>query len=315
MSGGAADGPTALRVAYADGAIERGDFWQKMRDRHCGLLDYSELLAGSDVEEIAITCGGLIVKLSSGLRFRWNPENLREPVSVAVNHGSYEAAAESVLERCARGTALIVDAGANIGWYAVRLCTAAGPDGRLVAFEPIPETAATLEANIALNDLGERIRIVRAGLSEVPGEATIYLPQATGHVGASLQNLHPHETSRTLRIPLTTLDREFGGNASDRIGLIKCDVEGAELLVLRGGKDVIARDRPILFLEMLRKWSARFDYRPDDVIAWTAALGYACYAVGEERLRRCTGVDEDTVETNYLFLQPERDRALMEELA
>ena len=315
MSADEVDRLEALREDYARGRIGRDEFWQRMRDRHCALRDYSGLLCGGDVAEIAMTADGLTVRLASGLRFRWNPENLREPVSVAVNHGFYEAAAERILERCAREAALIVDAGANIGWYAVRLSAAAGRAARVVAFEPVPDTAAALEANIALNGFGDRVRIVRAGLSDAPGDATIYLPEATGHVGASLQDLHPDEASRTVRIPLTTLDREFGGDAAGRIGLIKCDVEGAELLVLRGGQAVIARDRPILFLELLRKWSARFDYRPDDVIAWAARLGYDCFAVGEGGLRRCTAVDDATVETNYLFLQPDRDRRLAEELA
>ena len=58
----------------------------------------------------------LIAQLESGLKFFWNPENLREPVSEAINHGAYERFAGRVIDQCAKRASLAVDAGANIGW-------------------------------------------------------------------------------------------------------------------------------------------------------------------------------------------------------
>jgi hypothetical protein len=87
-----------------------------------------------------------------------------------------------------------------------------------------------------------------------------------------------------------------------RVDLIKCDVEGAELFVLRGAAQVIERDKPIVFLEMLRKWARQFDYHPNDIIGLLAASGYRCWAIGEHALREIEAVDDDTAETNYVFL-------------
>ena len=113
---------------------------------------------------------------------------------------------------------------------------------------------------------------------------------------------------------LTTLDESLPANTGVPLDLLKCDVEGAELMVLQGGAGVIARDRPGTVFGTLRKWSAAFGYHPNEVIAWTKALGYDCWAVGDGRLRHCEMIADDTVETNFLFVQLARDAALIEGL-
>jgi FkbM family methyltransferase len=302
----------ARRHAHTAGELARDVFWQEMRDSHMGLRSYQPLLAEGEVEALEITASGLVLRLKSGLKLHWNPENRREPGSAALNHGVYEDFAGRVLNECASRASLIVDAGANVGWYALRLATGMADGGRVVAFEPVQHTSAALRANIALNGLGERIAVVQSGLSDKAGEAEIFLPADTGHVGASLENLHPDEESLKETIKLTTLDEAMSTPRFDRLDLIKCDVEGAELMVLRGGETVIGRDRPVLFLEILRKWSAAFGYQPNDILSWTTNLGYACWAIGESGLRHIQTVDDTTPETNYIFVQPERDFGLID---
>lgn len=300
-----------LRLAHEQGDLDRQKFWGLMRDYHLRLRAYPPLLAKGEVASIQIGETGLIAQLESGLKFFWNPENLREPVSEAINHGAYERFAGRVIDRCARRASLAVDAGANIGWYSVKMAMGGG---RVIAYEPVGDTAAVLKANIALNGFSDRITVISQGLAARPGQGEIFLPRDTGHVGASLRELHPGEMSRKLTVRLTTLDESLPANTGVPLDLLKCDVEGAELMVLQGGAGVIARDRPVLFLELLRKWSAAFGYHPNEVIAWTKALDYDCWAVGEGQLRHCETIADDTVETNFLFVQIARDAALIEGL-
>ena len=82
---------------------------------------------------------------------------------------------------------------------------------------------------------------------------------------------------------------------------IKCDVEGAELFVFQGGVATIRTQQPVIFTEMLRKWSAAFGYHPNDIIALLADAGYHCFTVHDGRLTPFLTMDETTVETNFFF--------------
>ena len=78
------------------------------------------------------------------------------------------------------------DIGANIGWYVLNLA-ATFPDLRIEAFEPVPPTFAQLRRNVELNNLGARIAIHNAGLSNEGGTFTVYF-YGEGSGNASLQN-------------------------------------------------------------------------------------------------------------------------------
>ena len=95
---------------------------------------------------------------------------------------------------------------------------------------------------------------------------------------------------------------QWAANQNVAPDFIKCDVEGAELLVVRGGESTLVSHRPIVFAEVLRKWSKPFGYHPNDMLAFFCRLGYQCYAVRTSGVRVITEVTEETVETNYAFL-------------
>lgn len=308
-----ANSPTIgeLCAAFAAGTIKRDAFWQAMRARHLDLRCYHDLIKTGRAAVIEITESDIVLGLENGLKFIWQPEQVREPPSEVVNRGDYEPYELAMLTACAAGSLHAVDIGANIGWYAMHLALAMAPEGRVSAFEPVPATAAVLARNITLNGLDDRITLRRVGLAETAGSAEIFIPEFSGHVAASLRNLHRDEESETVTVELSTLNAEIG---ADKVDLIKCDVEGIELMVLKGGETVIGRNRPVLFLEMLRKWSAAFDYHPNDIVGWAAALGYGCWGIAQDVLERIDAVDEDTRPTNFLFLQPDRHGDLMARL-
>ncbi|WP_342228107.1 FkbM family methyltransferase [Rickettsiella endosymbiont of Rhagonycha lignosa] len=59
----------------------------------------------------------------------------------------------------------------------------------------------------------------------------------------------------------------FSEQKMTKLDFIKCDVEGAELTIYTGGINVIREHKAIIFTEMLRKWSVKFNYHPNDIIA------------------------------------------------
>lgn len=164
--------------------------------------------------------------------------------------------------RLIRSGSVVVDIGANTGLYAY----AFGRTSPVEAFEPLPDPARLLHA---LATTLPRLRVHQVALSCRSGTATLYVPR--GDDGSLISELArftpvegPHETAV---VPLRTLDEYALGN----LGLIKIDVEGHELSVLEGARETIARERPVLLVEIEQR---HLSTNINDTFATFAALGY-----------------------------------------
>lgn len=299
-----------LKTARAEGRLDRNAFWRQASRKAAELRQMQPLVGRGAVEGIDISGDELRLRLASGARFAWDPEDVRTAPNIAFLDGSYEPQELAVLSHLAGGAEVIFDVGANVGWYAIQLAHAARDRSRFYCFEPVPRTRATLLRNVGLNKLADRITVFDFGLSDSNGTAEFFLPEAAGSVAASARNLHPDDQVVKLSVQLQTLDDVVAREQIERVDLIKCDVEGAELSVLRGAARTIERDKPIIFLEMLRKWARQFGYHPNDIITLLATGGYRCWGVGEHALREIEAVDDTTAETNYVFLHARHAKEL-----
>lgn len=296
--------PSELSRMFQDDELSRDEYWQRMREWHVSLREYSGLISsGSMVAAVEITGHELVVRLNNGARFYWEPEDVRTPPSVALNNGAYEADILVLLERLSSAARTVLDIGANIGWFSVQLGRVlAGRGGELVAFEPLPPTFERLHRNIELNDLRETVTVVNAGLGEERDTACFYLPANSGSVAASRRKLYPSDTHARFECSIQTLDDVVAEMDLKHIDLIKCDVEGAEIFALRGARESLSAHRPVVMLEMLRKWAAVYDYHPNDIIKMMEAADYTCYSVEDGAALRVARVEDTASATNYLFI-------------
>jgi FkbM family methyltransferase len=161
---------------------------------------------------------------------------------------AYEAATGepelAVLGRLMRRGGTAVDIGANQGFFAFALSRFAD---RVVCFEPNPDYAA-----FARWMLRGRAEVHAVALADKPGRGTFHVPHADDglvlHLAGSLKQTHAQfKTIETYEVDIRTLD-EF---ALTEVRFIKADVEGSEREVLDGARAVIARDRPVILLELL----------------------------------------------------------------
>ena len=194
----------------------------------------------------------------------------------AAAHGwsSFEAPLPAHLVRAVRTRpGLLVDVGANTGVFSL-IAARAAPRLRVLAVEPLPSVRAALARNLALNDVGDRITIVAEALGDHVGRAPLYIPpddHGFVETSASLQLGFKPVHARVEQVRVTTLDRLMRRPSLlfRRVGVIKIDVEGHEAAVLAGARRVMARDRPLVFceilpsadLERIRAVLARLDYR------------------------------------------------------
>ncbi len=152
-----------------------------------------------------------------------------------------------------------LDIGANVGYYSLRLSELVGPEGRVIAFEPLSRTVEVLSycTRYAPHD---NITIVQSAVSDKPGILRFTIDTRsdglpdyfTARASASEGKMAIYATSiDTLALP-------------HRVALAKIDTEGAERFVLRGMEELIKRDHPVLIVEgdeTLEPYLASFGYR------------------------------------------------------
>jgi FkbM family methyltransferase len=140
------------------------------------------------------------------------------------------------------------DVGANVGAVALALAKYTGSIGRVFAFEPGPPNLLRLRSNFSLNpSLLCRTEIIACGVSDKPGE--LWWTEEQGNPGNALLS-----DKGTHKVPVTTLDAFVSERHIDRVDFVKIDVEGMELLVMRGAAEVLRRFRPIVYFETLRRY-------------------------------------------------------------
>jgi FkbM family methyltransferase len=183
----------------------------------------------------------------------------------------------------------VVEVGANTGYYTRLFSQLVGARGRVHAFEPIPPTFAELQANLRHAPAG-RVVLNNCALAEEEATVDLYLP-GEDHGQAALTR-HTFGSWAAADVPVhtypcrtTALDVYAATAGLTALSFVKCDVEGAELLVLRGARETIHRFKPLLFLEVSRHWTAGFGYAPADLARFLEALGYSrFFLVGDEIL-------------------------------
>lgn len=158
-----------------------------------------------------------------------------------------------------------VDVGGHEGLYAGRL---AQLSPKVHCFEPIPWAADTLRIR-----LGDTVIVHRCALSNRNGDAELRVPfkessEISGIATLETANGLPGSTRvQHLRCEVRRLDDVV----QEPIGFIKIDVEGHELAVLEGARDILVKHQPILLIESERRHNR---LAPDSVFEFLADLGY-----------------------------------------
>lgn len=216
---------------------------------------------------------------------------------------------------------VILDVGANVGAHTVLFSHLAGKEGRVIAFEPVPANFVRLRetvdrrtrfANVTMRDVavgnpltsGEHVSLAAPG--EDLTQASIRIQSAgSWQEGADV---------RRYCAMLTSIDTEMGSMPAARLDFMKIDVEGAELDVLKGSTQAIARFEPLIYAEVFAAWTRSFGYGPKDLFDFLGAAGYTEARVIQEHgviPLRLDGDDEFpdfSVSSNTLFFG-ERHRA------
>lgn len=218
-------------------------------------------------------------------------------------YGEYgEIEARTLGQLVARGQT-VVEVGANMGAHTVHLAQLVGPTGRVVAFEPQRAMFYVLCANLALNDLFH-VAAYRLAVGAAPGRTRV--PFADVHRPANFGGIAMADAGPGEDVSVVTID----GLSLPTLHLLKIDVEGMELDVLRGARDTIARHRPVIYAEN--------DRRPNSpaLIGLLTEWGYDLYwdmprlYNPQNFARNPTNVFSNVISINLLCLPKERQQPI-----
>ncbi|MBI3536081.1 MAG: FkbM family methyltransferase [Chloroflexi bacterium] len=195
------------------------------------------------------------------------------------------------VKRSLSADTLFVDAGANVGIHTLiaadyyRAQLGATDQPRVLAFEPNPIIFAQLEENIRLNQLNSFASAFPHAISDQDARANFFLSSAENSSASSLAalgpaHLHTGEFIQVQTVALESVVEKIAGGR--KIGLIKLDIEGAELGALRGAYSLIARDRPRIILEVHPTLMHAFGYSFADIFDLLWGCGYEIFRIKKD---------------------------------
>jgi FkbM family methyltransferase len=172
---------------------------------------------------------------------------------------------------------VMIDVGANDGFFTVLAAKRVGESGRVYSFEPSQREFARLNANRELNQF-RNIRPVAKALAEANGTAQLRICEY-GHEGQNTLGDFAHQVNQagSQAVELCTLDDYLAGENLPRLDLIKIDAEGAEHRVLLGARKTLSAFKPIILVELLEGALRHQGSSPEAVIQELQAMGYLIY--------------------------------------
>ncbi|MDQ6786862.1 MAG: FkbM family methyltransferase [Acidobacteriota bacterium] len=219
--------------------------------------------------------------------------------------GDYETFCTETVKKYIKKGDICLDAGANIGWYSTLFRKIVGANGAVHSFEPVPQTFAGLKKNIALNGAPPNVFLNNFGLGDAEKTLEIYLFDnlPSGHASLTAREDQP---AQAIPVQIKTLDSYLTERKINQVDFVKVDIEGAEMMFLRGGKKLFEQKTPpVIFMEMALETARVFGYKPNDLIVFLREKAdYKFYALDEknEKLLEIDGFPDDDIGANVLCI-------------
>jgi FkbM family methyltransferase len=247
------------------------------------------------------------VGLPIRLRFGgiWIPRT--DHIGVPVGKGTFETAEINFVSRFLRTGMTMLDVGAHHGLYSLLASRKVGPKGRVISFEPSPRERNALRLNLALNWC-TNVSVQGLAVGNEQGEATFYLVEGTE---TGCNSLRPPALQvgsyRPIKVHTTRLDDWLRQRGIQTVDFIKLDVEGAELSVLQGAVELLAKaPRPVLLIEVAEIRTAAWRYSAREILSFMERLGYVWFCISSEGNLTEMRADVDLHDANLVAVPKER---------
>ena len=197
--------------------------------------------------------------------------DLSDFIQRSIYLGTYEQKESRLFRRLLSAGDTAVDVGANVGFFTAHALAAVGKTGRVIAIEPSPIAFATLRH--WLERAGAvHCRALNFGLGDCAGELNLYWnPDGDNHTPSMV----PVGDGHHIRVPVRRLDDVLEELSVNEVTLLKIDVEGFELRVLRGASRALSERRfAYILLEFSAPWLTAAGTSPGEIDAVLRSNGY-----------------------------------------
>ncbi len=191
--------------------------------------------------------------------------------------GVYDPFETELVKKEIKNGDIVLDIGANIGYYTLIYAKLVGENGKVFAFEPDPDNFAILKKNVETNGY-KNVILNQKAVSDVGGKLRLYLK----HSSAAHSIFDPHDSNKFIEIDSIRLDDYFK-NYEENINFIKMDVEGAEGKVIQGMRSILGKNKDIkVVMEFWPLGINRSGIEPEKHLELISQLGFNIYHINEE---------------------------------
>jgi FkbM family methyltransferase len=250
----------AQRIRHAPGLKERTGAWNILRHPYGGVLS---LLSGHN--GLPLHIGGHIVRLN--------------PIFANLNWETVEVESYRAFRTAVRPGDVVYDVGAHFGTYSIISVREGGSETRVVAYEPCELTRRYLMQHLKWNGAIGQVTVREVCCGAATGNASFYFRPG---VPEGINGLVKTDGLAEVPVQVTTLDADVDELRLNP-NIIKIDVEGAELEVLKGAERVLRTCRPRLFISLHPVPLATLGLEPSAIIDWLDTRNYRCHFIAEDQ--------------------------------
>lgn len=174
---------------------------------------------------------------------------------------------------------IFIDIGANVGAYSLVASRFVGRSGKVIAFEPASKSFLRLTKNISINGL-KNIIAERKAVLDKNTRIDLYV-SGNHNLGMTSIFHHDSESGITENVEAVTLDDYVEKNEISRINTVKIDIEGSEMLSLKGMQKILERIRPRILIELKEETLTRSGLQVKDVDDFMIKAGYNKFIIDE----------------------------------
>lgn len=176
-----------------------------------------------------------------------------------------------------------LDIGANIGLFSLFAAEKVGPSGKVIAFEPAPDTFQKLTENVQINNF-TNVELHNLGVSDQVAKIPFFVSQNGYDAWNSFGNLTNKSQTIATEVEVKPLDDLLSTIDAAKIKLVKIDVEGWEKFVLFGGQHFFKTQQPIVMMEFTESTCFEVGYMVQELYDIMETHGYRWYELKNGKL-------------------------------